>query len=192
MALLCAGVDEAGRGPLAGVVVAAAVILNKPIAGLRDSKRLSADKRTALAGQIKTQAAAWAIAEASVAEIDQINILQASLLAMRRALLGLELTPQLVLVDGKQVPDIELPCRAVVRGDSLVPEISAASILAKTHRDALMLRCHEQYPHYGFDQHKGYPTRMHLAALAQHGPCAWHRRSYAPVRACYEASVTRH
>ena len=189
---LTAGVDEAGRGPLAGVVVAAAVILKQPIAGLRDSKRLSASQRAHLAEQIKNEAAAWAIAEASVAEIDQLNILQASLLAMRRALTELKLRPELALIDGKHVPDIALPCRAVVRGDSLVAEISAASILAKTHRDALMLSCHQQHPQYGFDRHKGYPTKMHLAALAQHGPCPWHRRSYAPVRASYETFAKRH
>ena len=187
---LIAGVDEAGRGPLAGVVVAAAVILKQPMAGLQDSKTLSAKRREYLARQIKRDARAWAVAQASIEEIDQMNILQASLLAMRRALEQLAISPQLVLVDGKQQPAITTPCKAIVKGDSLVAEISAASILAKTHRDALMLCCHEQYPRYRFDLHKGYPTRIHMAALAEYGPCALHRRSYAPVRAWYEARAT--
>ena len=183
MQLLMAGVDEAGRGPLAGCVVAAAVILQQPIAGIADSKKLSARRRDQLALVIKQQAHSWAIASASVKEIDQINILQASLLAMRRAIEALPQPPQLVLVDGKHSPDVAMPCRSVVKGDSLIPAIGAASILAKTHRDSLMLAQHQQYPQYRFDLHKGYPTRLHLQQLQQHGPCPVHRRSFAPVRA---------
>ena len=186
MQLLMAGVDEAGRGPLAGCVVAAAVILQQPIAGIADSKKLSARRRDQLALVIKQQAHSWAIASASVKEIDQINILQASLLAMRRAIEALAQPPQLVLVDGKHSPDVAMPCRSVVKGDSLIPAISAASILAKTHRDSLMLAQHQQYPQYRFDLHKGYPTRLHLQQLQQHGPCPVHRRSFAPVRALIE------
>ena len=180
---LC-GVDEAGRGPLAGPVYAAAVILDpvNPIAGLADSKALSAPRREVLAGQIRDRALAWAIASASVAEIDALNILQASLLAMRRAVEQLGLAPGEVLVDGRQCPAIAFPVKAVVKGDSKVAAISAASILAKTARDEEMLRLHRLYPQYGLDQHKGYPTAAHLAALARHGVSEIHRRSYAPVR----------
>ncbi len=178
------GVDEAGRGPLAGPVYAAAVILDPAvhIAGLADSKQLSASRREELAGQIRRHALAWAIASASVAEIDAVNILQASLLAMRRAVEQLNLTPSVVLVDGKQCPTIAYPVEAIVRGDSKIPAISAASILAKTARDAEMLRLHRLYPVYGLDRHKGYPTAAHLAALERHGVCEIHRRSYAPIR----------
>jgi len=181
--LVC-GVDEAGRGPLAGPVYAAAVILDsrRPIAGLADSKSLSASRRLALADQIRGRALAWAIASASVAEIDAINILQASLLAMRRAVEQLRIAPGEVLVDGNQCPLIEYPVRAVVKGDCTIPSISAASILAKTARDAEMLRLHQIYPQYGLDRHKGYPTPAHLAALRQHGVGEIHRRSYAPIR----------
>ena len=188
MSLVC-GVDEAGRGPLAGPVYAAAVILDsaRPIAGLADSKALSPSRRLELAGQIRGRALAWAIASASVAEIDAINILQASLLAMQRAVEQLRVAPSEVLVDGKQCPLIEYPVRAIVRGDSTVPAISAASILAKTARDAEMLRLHQLYPQYGLDRHKGYPTAVHLAALRQHGVAVIHRRSYAPVRKLLEA-----
>ena len=183
------GVDEAGRGPLAGPVYAAAVVLGGAhgISGLADSKKLSPRQREILAVQIKTHAAAWSIASATVAEIDQLNILQATLLAMQRAVDGLALVPGEVLVDGLFVPRIAHPARAVVRGDSSVAEISAASILAKTARDAVMRELHAQFPLYGFDRHKGYPTAVHLAALRAHGVTSVHRRSFAPVRALLHA-----
>lgn len=183
MGLIC-GVDEAGRGPLAGPVYAAAVILDpaRRIAGLADSKVLSASRRLELAEQIRLHALAWAIASASVAEIDAINILQASLLAMRRAVEQLSVAPSEVLVDGNRCPVVGCLVRAIVRGDSTIPAISAASILAKTARDAEMLRLHQIYPHYGLDRHKGYPTAAHLAALERHGVAEIHRRSYAPIR----------
>ncbi|MCE7913306.1 MAG: ribonuclease HII [Nitrosomonas sp. PRO4] len=179
------GVDEAGRGPLAGPVYAACVILNPAhtIEGLADSKQLSEKRRDAFAVEIKQRAIAWAIASASVQEIDQINILQASLLAMQRAVESLTLRPQLVLVDGKHSPYFGCPARTIINGDSLVPEISAASILAKTARDAEMKRLHKLYPQYGFDQHKGYATKAHIAALQQHGASDIHRRSFAPIKA---------
>ena len=181
--LIC-GVDEAGRGPLAGPVYAACVILREddPIDGLADSKVLTAQRREVLAGEIRSRAAAWAVASATVEEIDAINILRASLLAMRRAVEQLLLEPHEVLVDGLHCPDIRFPTRAVVDGDSLVAEISAASILAKTARDAVMREMHCLYPDYGFDRHKGYSTREHLEALQRHGACPIHRRSFAPVR----------
>ena len=184
MSLIICGVDEAGRGPLAGPVYAAAVILDssRPIEGLADSKKLSAKRRDYLALEIKQRALAWAIAEASVEEIDSINILRASLLAMRRAVEMLQLRPQEVWVDGLHCPDTGLPSRAIVQGDSSVAAISAASILAKTARDAAMLLLHAHYPQYGFDGHKGYPTAAHLAALQVHGVSAVHRRSFRPVR----------
>ncbi len=182
--LLICGVDEAGRGPLAGPVYAAAVILRdtKQIAGLADSKKLSEKRREALALEIKRHATAWAIAEASVEEIDALNILRASLLAMQRAVHALAVQPQEVWVDGLHCPDTGRPSRAIVKGDSTVAAISAASILAKTARDTAMLRLHEQYPQYGFDVHKGYPTPAHLDALQTHGVCVVHRRSFRPVR----------
>ena len=182
---LIAGIDEAGRGPLAGPVVAAAVILDplRPISGLADSKKLSAAKREHLTAIIKGTARAWCIAEASVAEIDQLNILQATLLAMRRAVEGLRLTPKQVLVDGNRLPVLKVPATAIVKGDATVPAISAASILAKVHRDRQCAALHAQWPQYGFDGHKGYPTEAHLAALRAHGPCPAHRRSFGPVRA---------
>ena len=188
MTLVC-GVDEAGRGPLAGPVYAAAVILDPAwhIAGLADSKVLSASRRLQLAGQIREDALSWAIASASVAEIDAINILQASLLAMRRAVEQLSIAPSEVLVDGNQCPILEYPVRAIVKGDSKIPAISAASILAKTARDAEMLRLHQLYPHYGLDRHKGYPTAVHLAALERHGVSEIHRLSYAPIRRLTES-----
>lgn len=188
-AIIC-GVDEAGRGPLAGEVVAAAVILNpqRPIVGLRDSKKLSAQQRDQLALEIREHALAFAIASASVAEIDQLNILQATMLAMRRAVLALKLTPGLVLVDGNRCPHLPLRCEAIIKGDDKVAEISAASILAKTTRDAALLALHLAYPDYAFDQHKGYGTALHLARLQQHGPCPAHRRSFAPVRAVLNAA----
>jgi len=178
------GVDEAGRGPLAGPVFAAAVILGPAhgIAGLDDSKKLSAKRRDALAANIKQNSVAWTVASASVEEIDALNILQATLLAMRRAVEMLTLTPTEVLVDGLYCPAISQPARAIVRGDSTVAEISAASILAKTARDAAMLELHALYPDYGFDRHKGYPTAAHLEALRIHGVSVIHRRSFAPVR----------
>lgn len=183
MTILICGVDEAGRGPLAGPVSAAAVILdpNHPIAGLADSKKLSEKKRDALAPLIRQHALAWAVAYASVAEIDQLNILQATLLAMRRAVLALSIQPQQVLVDGLFCPDTGIPSQAIIQGDSKVAAISAASILAKTARDALMLDLHTQYPQYGFAQHKGYPTAVHLAALRLHGVSDIHRCSFKPV-----------
>jgi len=186
--LIC-GVDEAGRGPLAGAVYAAAVILNpdRPIQGLADSKKLSEKRRDALAIEIKQHALAWAIASSSVEEIDSINILQASLLAMKRAIEAMQaqfnITPHLVQVDGNQSPKISLPCEAIVKGDSKVQAISAASILAKTARDAELYGLDKQYPLYGFAQHKGYPTAAHMALLQQHGVSPVHRRSYAPVKA---------
>ena len=178
------GVDEAGRGPLAGAVFAAAVILDieRPILGLADSKKLSEKKRNYLADQIKECALAWAIAKAEAEEIDNINILQASLLAMRRAVEKLALVPSEALIDGLHCPKLSMPCRAIVRGDCSVAEISAASILAKTARDAEMLDLHLVYPQYGFDRHKGYPTALHLEALRSHGASEVHRKSFAPVK----------
>jgi ribonuclease HII len=180
-----AGVDEAGRGPLVGSVVAAAVILdpNNPIEGLNDSKKLSEKKREKLFIEIQEKALAWAIAEASHEEIDEINILQASLLAMRRAVEALQLQPEHVLVDGNKVPKgLAMSCDAVVGGDALHAEISAASILAKVTRDREMVVLDQQYPHFGFAKHKGYPTKAHFEAIAEHGVIDQHRRSYAPVK----------
>ena len=181
--MIC-GVDEAGRGPLAGPVVAAAVILDPshPIVGLADSKKLSAARRERLAVEIREKSLAWAIAEATVEEIDTINILQATLLAMQRAVAKLLMVPCEVLIDGNRCPVLDLPVRAIVGGDATVAEISAASILAKTYRDAGMLELAEIYPKYGFDRHKGYGTADHLAALRVHGPSPVHRKSFAPVR----------
>ena len=180
---LIAGVDEAGRGPLAGPVVAAAVILDdlRPIAGLADSKKLTAARREALFDEIRAKALCCSIAEASVEEIDRLNILQATLLAMRRAVQGLRLKPALVLVDGNRLPVLDVPAEAIVKGDALVAAISAASILAKVHRDRWCAQVHEQFPQYGFAGHKGYGTAAHLVALSQHGACPLHRRSFAPV-----------
>lgn len=180
---LVAGVDEAGRGPLAGPVVAAAVILDdlKPIAGLNDSKKLTEKRREKLYDEILAKALCCSIAEASVQEIDTLNILQATLLAMRRAVDGLRLKPVKVLVDGNRLPVLDVRAEAIVQGDALVPAISAASILAKVHRDRLCAQWHVQYPQYGFDRHKGYGTAEHLQALTEHGPSPWHRTSFAPV-----------
>ncbi|MBI3141014.1 MAG: ribonuclease HII [Rhodocyclales bacterium] len=185
--LIC-GVDEAGRGPLAGPVFAAAVILDarRPLEGIADSKKLSEKARDRLAPLIRERALAWAVASASVQEIDALNILQATLLAMRRAVESLRLPPDQVWVDGTHCPPVAMPARAVVKGDSTVPAISAASILAKTARDAEMLRLHALHPQYGFDRHKGYPTAAHLAALRAHGVADVYRRSFAPVRALLE------
>ncbi len=182
--MIC-GVDEAGRGPLAGPVYAAAVVLGHGhgISGLADSKKLSAKRRETLAIQIRMHATAWYVASATVEEIDELNILQATLLAMRRAVEGLTVSPDEVLVDGLFVPEVTIRARAIVRGDNSVAEISAASILAKTSRDAHMLELHQRFPQYGFDRHKGYPTAAHLAALRENGISIVHRRSFAPVRA---------
>lgn len=179
-----AGVDEVGRGCLAGEVVAAAVILDpaRPIAGLADSKALSAARREALYDEIVTRANAWAIGRASVAEIDALNILRATLLAMQRAVAALAPAPDFVLVDGDRLPDWQHASEAVVRGDALVPCISAAAIVAKVTRDREMVVLDREYPDYGFARHKGYGTREHCAALARHGPSPWHRMSFAPVR----------
>lgn len=180
--LVC-GIDEAGRGPLAGSVVAAAVILDpaRPIAGLNDSKKLSEKKREALAQQIKESALAWSIAEATAAEIDQINILQATFLAMQRAVAGLNPAATRAVVDGNRCPKLPIPVEAVVKGDGKIAAIAAASILAKTHRDAQLRELDREYPQYGFAKHMGYPTAAHFAALKAHGPCPAHRRSFAPV-----------
>ena len=182
---LLAGVDEAGRGPLAGPVVAAAVILDDraPIRGLADSKALSPARRERLYDEVCAKALCLCIAQASVEEIDRLNILQATLLAMQRAVTGLRLLPRHVLVDGNRLPLLPMPATAIVKGDATVTAISAASILAKVHRDRLCAELHAQWPHYGFALHKGYPTAAHLRALREHGACPAHRRSFAPVRA---------
>ncbi|MFZ7109367.1 ribonuclease HII [Avibacterium avium] len=181
---LIAGVDEVGRGPLVGAVVTAAVILdpNNPIEGLTDSKKLSHKKRLALAEEIKQKAKAWALGRAEPEEIDELNILHATMLAMQRAVNQLKITPHFVLVDGNRIPPLSMPAQAVVKGDSLVAEISAASILAKVARDLEMEELDKCYPQYAFAQHKGYPTKLHLEKLAEHGPLPQHRRSFAPVR----------
>ncbi len=180
---LMAGVDEAGRGPLAGPVVAAAVILDErhPIAGLADSKKLTAGRRERLFDEIRAKALCFSIAQASVEEIEQLNILQATLLAMKRAVEGLRLKPTKVLVDGNQLPVLSMMAEAIVQGDSLVPAISAASILAKVHRDRWCATIDEAYPQYGFSKHKGYGTAQHLAALQLHGACPEHRKTFRPV-----------
>jgi len=181
--LIC-GVDEAGRGPIAGPVFAAAVVLDadRPLRGLKDSKLLSAGIRETLAERIRREARCWAVASASVEEIDRLNILRASLLAMRRAVEGLDAAISEAWIDGPHCPELACAVRAVVGGDRTVPQISAASILAKTARDAEMLRLHARFPQYGLDRHKGYPTPEHLANLERHGACEAHRRSFAPVR----------
>jgi ribonuclease HII len=185
---LMAGVDEAGRGPLAGPVVAAAVILNdlEPVKGLNDSKALTARARERLFDEIRGRALCCSIGQASVEEIDALNILQATMLAMRRAVEGLRLKPHMVLVDGNRLPGLQVPAQAIVKGDSKVKAISAASIIAKVHRDQLCMALHEAHPQYGFDGHKGYPTAAHLAALQTHGACPQHRRSFGPVRKVLE------
>jgi ribonuclease HII len=180
---LIAGVDEVGRGPLAGPVVAAAVILDdlQPIKGLRDSKALGPVTRTRLAAEIRAKALCVCVAQASVEEIDRLNILQATLLAMQRAVAGLRLVPNQVLVDGNRLPTLKVPAEAIVKGDAKVAAIAAASIVAKVHRDELLNQLHALYPAYGFADHKGYATAAHLAALREHGACDVHRRSFAPV-----------
>jgi ribonuclease HII len=189
--LVC-GVDEAGRGPLAGPVFAAAVILdaNNPIDGLRDSKKLSEARRKLLAGQIKERSLAWCIAQASEEEIDTLNILQASMLAMRRAIDGLSILPTLALIDGNRCPTCAIRTEAIIGGDDKFADIAAASILAKTARDKALLALHERFPHYAFDKHKGYPTALHLERLRLHGVSPVHRRSYAPVRALLPTDET--
>lgn len=186
-ALIC-GVDEAGRGPIAGPVYAAAVVLDpdRSIAGLADSKLLSESRREAIAEAIRASALAWSIAFATVEEVDRLNILQAALLAMRRAVEGLALVPDEAWVDGNRCPPLPCPTRAIVGGDRFHAAISAASVLAKTARDAEMRRLHERFPQYGLDRHKGYPTARHLAALRRHGVCEIYRRSFAPVRRLIE------
>lgn len=188
------GIDEAGRGPLAGPVVAAAVILDpgRRINGLRDSKQLTAARRERLAEQVRMHAVAWAVAEASVDEIDALNILQATLLAMSRAVAGLAVAPDYALIDGNQVPRLPIPGRAIVSGDALEPAISAASILAKTARDALMREFDRAHPGYGFAQHMGYATPEHLDCLQRMGPCVLHRRSFAPVRGLLRGPADDH
>ncbi len=181
---LTAGVDEAGRGPLAGSVFASAVILDpkRPIEGLTDSKKLSPKRRETLTVTIKSQALAWAVASADVAEIDSLNILQATMLAMQRAVQLLSMRPSLVLIDGNRAPKLPMAVQPIVKGDLTIAAISAASILAKTARDASVMQLHDIYPDYGFAQHKGYGTALHLERLRALGPCAAHRRSFAPVR----------
>ncbi|ERF79047.1 ribonuclease HII [Gallibacterium anatis] len=184
-AKLIAGVDEVGRGPLVGAVVTAAVILDpeRPITGLADSKKLSEKKRLLLAEEIKEKALAWSLGRAEATEIDQLNILQATMLAMCRAVQGLHIQPDFVLIDGNRIPAaLNIAAQAVVKGDSLVAEISAASILAKVARDQEMLLLHQKYPQYGFDRHKGYPTKLHLEMLEKYGILAEHRQSFAPVK----------
>lgn len=183
-AQLIAGVDEVGRGPLVGAVVTAAVILDpaQPIAGLTDSKKLSEKKRLALYDQIKQKALAWSVGRAEPDEIDSLNILNATMLAMQRAIDGLSVTPNYALIDGNRVPSLSMPAQAVVKGDLRVAEISAASILAKVDRDHEMAMLDAAYPNYGFAQHKGYPTKVHMAALAEHGALPMHRKSFKPVK----------
>jgi ribonuclease HII len=187
------GVDEAGRGPLVGAVVAGAVVLDpdKPINGLKDSKKLTATKRDFLYEQILENAKAWGVGEASPAEIDQINILQATMLAMRRAIEDLSIRlgawPVKALIDGNRCPELPIAAEAIIKGDAKEPAISAASIVAKVTRDRQMMRLHEQHPEYGFAQHMGYPTEAHFAALKQYGACSEHRRSFSPVRKVLES-----
>ncbi|BEI36863.1 ribonuclease HII [Polynucleobacter sp. HIN7] len=188
MSIWICGVDEAGRGPLVGAVVAGAVVLDprQPIIGLKDSKKLSPAKREVLYAEIVSRARAWGIGEASPQEIDELNILQATMLAMQRAIQSLVDRmgewPSEALIDGNRCPSLPIPARAIIQGDAKEPAISAASILAKVHRDQQMQILHEQFPQYGFNQHMGYPTEAHIAALKHYGPCADHRRSFGPVR----------
>lgn len=186
-----AGVDEAGRGPLAGPVVVAAVILDpcRPIDGLADSKKLSERQRNELFPLIRENALSWSVVSIDVQEIDRLNILQATLLGMQRSVLELDPAPSLALIDGNRAPDLPCPARTIVQGDRLEPAISAASILAKVTRDRVMLAMHERFPEYGFAQHKGYPTALHLERLADLGPCAIHRRSFAPVHSAVQKAL---
>lgn len=186
---LIAGVDEAGRGPLVGAVVAAAVILDKaePIAGLNDSKKLTAKKREQLAIEVKNRAKAWSVASVAPEVIDDINILQASLLAMKQAIESLDVMPDVALIDGNKLPDLTCEAHVIVKGDARVQAIAAASILAKVERDEQMCDLHKQYPQYEFDRHKGYPTKVHMALLNEHGACPEHRKSFAPVRRVLDA-----
>jgi ribonuclease HII len=187
--LYVAGVDEVGRGPLAGDVVTAAVILNPqhPIVGLNDSKKLSELKRTVLANEIKNHAVAWAIGRASAQEVDELNILEATMLAMQRAVSSLAIKPEKVFVDGNKCPKLDVPVEAIVQGDGLIDCISAASILAKVQRDSEMVELHRLYPSYGFKQHKGYPTKLHLQKIQEHGITPYHRTTFGPVRRYLEA-----
>jgi ribonuclease HII len=190
---LIAGIDEVGRGPLAGPVIAAAVILdpaNIP-PGLADSKKLSETRRNQLAVEIRKTALAWALGRCEVAEIDELNILQASLLAMTRAVQALAIQPIHALVDGNKLPDLPCTAETIIKGDSKIPAISAASILAKVERDAEMVQLHLRYPQFGFDQHKGYPTAYHRSTIIEHGPCSEHRRSFRPVREALELQLMR-
>ena len=182
--MFIAGVDEAGRGPLAGPVVSAAVILNSQyvINGINDSKKLSAEKRQSLSNEIKMHSVSWSIGIATCQEIDQINILRASLLSMERAIKNLSEVPEKVIVDGQYAPEMDVPCEAIIRGDSLEESIMAASILAKVERDKIMLELDKKYPNYRFGQHKGYPTKLHMDALREFGPCKEHRQSFKPIK----------
>lgn len=188
---IIAGVDEAGRGPLAGPVVVAAVVLDAagPIAGLDDSKKLSRKRREELFPEIVKHAAAWAVVEVGPQEIDSLNILQATMLGMKRAVERLEPAPTLALIDGNRAPDLACEVQTIIQGDSLEPAISAASIVAKVSRDRMMREWHNSYPEYRFDRHKGYPTAEHLELLSRHGPCPIHRRSFAPVRKLMQAGL---
>jgi len=180
--MLIAGVDEAGRGPLAGPVTVSAVILNSSIEGLDDSKKLSEKKRLTLVKIIKAEALAWSVVHIGVEKIDEINILQATMLGMKKAVYGLTMKPDKVLIDGNKVPDININAEAIIGGDGIVPAISAASILAKSARDQLMIEMDKEFPVYGFAQHKGYGTQLHKDAIHEYGPCIHHRKTFAPVR----------
>ncbi len=188
--MIIAGVDEVGRGPLAGPVVSAAVILDsqQPIAGLADSKKLTALRRAELFVEITTKAIAWGIGRCDPEEIDKHNILNATMISMQRAIFELDVSPDKVLIDGNRCPDVPMEAEAIIKGDQKIPAISAASIIAKHTRDTEMIKLHESYPHYGFDSHKGYPTMKHREMLQLHGPCSHHRRSFRPVRECLKAS----
>jgi len=191
--LIVAGVDEAGRGPLAGPVVSAAVILdpNYKLVGLNDSKKLSAIKRKTLSDEIKTHSKAWSIGIATVEEIDDLNILGATLLSMKRAIKDLSGVPEKVIVDGQFTPEIDVPCEAIIQGDATEESIMAASIIAKVERDMIMVELDKKYPHYGFSKHKGYPTKLHLQILKKFGPCNDHRQTFKPVKT-YLAELSDH